>query len=149
MSTSPYALEGGRKARGPRPTKRRPVTSTGIMLLGGRGWDDQPQLMFSLAWGAAACAYLTGRFDDAEKLFALLRRHASSPLDRASVRDLETVLYVTMGRFTDAVRVGCEGLRLLGEHSLDNPDRLAVFAENAPRSIGCSMRGMPSRWSMS
>jgi predicted ATPase/GAF domain-containing protein/anti-anti-sigma regulatory factor len=125
-----FALAGGQKARGAAAYEAASgYFATGMMLLGEEGWQDQPQLMFSLAWGAAACAYLTGRFDEAEKLFALLRRHAASPLDRASVRDLETVLYVTMGRFTDAVRVGCEGLRLLGEHSLDNPDRAAVFAE--------------------
>ncbi len=125
-----FALAGGQKARGAAAYEAASgYFATGMMLLGDGGWQDQPSLMFSLAWGAAACAYLTGRFDDAEKLFGLLRQHASSSLDRASVRDLETVLYVTMGRFTDAVRVGCEGLRLLGEHSLDNPDRAAVFAE--------------------
>lgn len=125
-----FALAGGQKARGAAAYEAASgYFATGMMLLGDGGWQDQPSLMFSLAWGAAACAYLTGRFDEAEKLFGLLRQHASSSLDRASVRDLETVLYVTMGRFTDAVRVGCEGLRLLGEHSLDNPDRAAVFAE--------------------
>lgn len=125
-----FALQGGQKARGAAAYEAASgYFATGMMLLGEGGWQDQLQLMFSLAWGAAACAYLTGRFDEAEKLFGLLRAHAASPLDRASVRDLETVLYVTMGRFTDAVRVGCEGLRLLGEHSLDNPDRAAAFAE--------------------
>lgn len=125
-----FALAGGQKARGAAAYEAASgYFATGMMLLGENGWETQGQLMFSLAWGAAACAYLTGRFDEAERLFALLRTHAASPLDRASVRDLETVLYVTMGRFTDAVRVGCEGLRLLGEHSLDNPDRATVFAE--------------------
>lgn len=125
-----FALQGGQKARGAAAYEAASgYFATGMMLLGDGGWDEQRELMFSLAWGAAACAYLTGRFDDAEKLFALLRTHAASALDRASVRDLETVLYVTMGRFTDAVRVGCEGLRLLGERSLDNPDRAAAFAE--------------------
>jgi predicted ATPase/GAF domain-containing protein len=125
-----FALGGGQKARGAAAYEAASgYFATGMMLLGESGWQDQLPLMFSLAWGAAACAYLTGRFEEAEKLFVLLRTHANSPLDRASVRDLETVLYVTMGRFTDAVRVGCDGLRLLGELSLDNPDRAAVFAE--------------------
>lgn len=125
-----FALGGGQKARGAAAYEAASgYFATGMMLLGDKGWQDQAQLMFSLAWGAAACAYLNGRFDEAEKLFSQLRLHAASSLDRASVRDLETVLYVTMGRFTDAVRVGCEGLRLLGERSLDNPDRAEVFAE--------------------
>ncbi|HRI63694.1 MAG TPA: AAA family ATPase [Polyangium sp.] len=125
-----FALAGGQKARGAAAYEAAAgYFATGMMLLGETGWQQQSQLMFSLAWGAAACAYLTGRFDEAEKLFALLRAHAASSLDRASVRDLETVLYVTMGRFTDAVRVGCEGLRLLGENSLDEPDRAAAFAQ--------------------
>ncbi len=125
-----FALEGGQKARGAAAYEAAAdYFATGIRLLGDHGWEQEPVLMFQLAWGAAACAYLTGKFDEAEKLFALLRSNAASPLDRASVRDLETVLYVTMGRFTDAVRVGCEGLRMLGELSLDKPDRHAAFAE--------------------
>ncbi|MDC3953296.1 AAA family ATPase [Polyangium jinanense] len=116
LEVARLALDGGQQAKGAAAYEAAiGYLATGMELVGERGWEEQSFLTFALTRDRAACAYLTGQFHEAEQLFALLLSHATSALDRAGVHDLLVVLYVTQGRFADAVRVGREALALLGE----------------------------------
>src|SRR5581483_3156774 len=53
-------------------------------------------------------------FDVAEPLFDLLLARAKTRLASARVYTLRIVLYTTIGRFADAVRLGREGLAVFG-----------------------------------
>ncbi|MDC0749074.1 AAA family ATPase [Polyangium mundeleinium] len=124
------ALDGGQQAKGAAAYEAAiGYLATGMELLGERGWDEHTFLTFALTRDRAACAYLTGQFHEAEQLFALLLSHANSALDRAGVHDLLVVLYVTQGRFADAVRVAREALALLGEALPDEADLEAALAQ--------------------
>ncbi|MRG97435.1 AAA family ATPase [Polyangium spumosum] len=144
LEVARLALDGGQQAKGAAAYEAAiGYLATGMELVGERGWEEQPFLTFALARDRAACAYLTGQFHEAEQLFALLLSHADSVVDRASVHDLLVVLYVTQGRFADAVRVGREALALLGETLPDEADldaelareQAELAAELEPRSV--------------
>jgi anti-anti-sigma factor len=108
-------LRAGRKARAATAHKAAAdYFSAGIDLLGDAGWTREDDLCFTLHVECAECAYLSGAFERAEALFQLLLPRARSNLARARVHDLRVVLYMTIGKFVDAVRVGREGLELLG-----------------------------------
>jgi len=131
LEVARLALDGGQQAKGAAAyDAASSYFMTGMELLGDRAWEEQPFLMFALARDRAACAYLLGEFEEAERLFADLVERAHSPLDRASVHDLLVVLYTTQGRFEDAARIGRQALALLGEPVPEGAAMMAALAED-------------------
>ncbi|WP_437893409.1 AAA family ATPase [Sorangium sp. So ce124] len=88
--------------------------SAGIELLGDAGWGRHEDLCFTLSRENAECVYLSGAPERAEALFTSLLPRARSNVELAQVYTLRVLLYTTLGSFVDAVRVGGEGLSLLG-----------------------------------
>jgi predicted ATPase/GAF domain-containing protein len=86
----------------------------GVDLLGDAGWDRHDELSFALGREEAECAHLSGAPERAEALFKALLPRARSNVERARICNLRVVLYSTLGKFADAVRLGREGLALLG-----------------------------------
>jgi predicted ATPase len=86
----------------------------GISLLADTDWAANYELMFALHLEAAECHYLAGRFDAAERYFALLLDRASAAIDKAQVHSLRIVLYENLSRFAEAIASGREGLNLFG-----------------------------------
>ena len=108
-------------------------------------WDSDYGLAFALHLEGAECLYLCGRFDEAEREFALLLGHAATKLDKARVYRLRSVQYENLSRYADALTSARDGLSLFGvsfPHSADEK-QAALEREIAsiqgllgPRSIG-------------
>ena len=86
----------------------------GADLLGDAGWDRDHDLCFALALEGAESAYLGGAPERAETLFAALLPRTRSRMERARIHDRRAVLYTMLGKYSDALRVGREGLSVLG-----------------------------------
>jgi predicted ATPase/signal transduction histidine kinase len=77
-------------------------------------WASDYATLFSLTRERSESEYLEGHFEEAEVQFALALRHAKTLADRTAVERIRIQLYITRGRYTDAVKVGLEALRALG-----------------------------------
>ena len=86
----------------------------GAALLGASGWAEEYELCFALHADLAECELYGGRPEKAESRLGDLLARASSTVDRARIRALQMVLYITLSRFADSVRAGLAGLRLFG-----------------------------------
>ena len=86
----------------------------GIRFLPHDAWDTAYGLTFDLHKALSECAYLLGDFDQAETMFDLLLRQARGRHDRSRVYNIRIAFYSSVGRFTDAISAGHEGLELYG-----------------------------------
>ncbi|MCP4112041.1 MAG: AAA family ATPase [Desulfobacteraceae bacterium] len=96
---------------------------TGTDLLPENSWEDFYSLTFSLSREQYECKYLTGRFEEAEKLFAVICANAKSNLEKADIYNICIVQYTMMTRFEKAIEMGREALKLfdadLPEHNME------------------------------
>ncbi len=90
--------------------------SLGAGLLSNEAWSAHHDLTFALHLERAEAEYLTGRFEEAERSYALLLDRAITPLERVEAYVLMMNQHETGARYLDAVRAGMAGLRLLGIH---------------------------------
>ena len=104
--------------------------SAGIVALGERSWDDVYDLSSTLHRERAECEYMAGHLEQAEEhIEALLMRLRSSG-ERAEIFGLRTTLYLSVGRFAEALEAGCQGLALIGVDVPRTKDAAnAAFAE--------------------
>jgi predicted ATPase/signal transduction histidine kinase/tRNA A-37 threonylcarbamoyl transferase component Bud32 len=86
----------------------------GMNLLSANSWEHDYELCFDLHAQRAECEYLNGRFEEAEALFEIILSRVRSDLERAHIYDLRMILYSTLGKMADTVRVGLTGLALFG-----------------------------------
>ncbi|WP_437680983.1 AAA family ATPase [Sorangium sp. So ce131] len=98
--------------------------SAAAAALGAELLAGEPGLAFDVQAAQAECAYLSGRYDDAEALFDALLDRAASDLQRARVHCMRMVLYNAQRRLTDTLAVGLRGLGMLG---VDLPTEGAAF----------------------
>ncbi|MGP1386202.1 MAG: AAA family ATPase [Thainema sp.] len=87
---------------------------TGIHLLAEDCWQLQYQLAFNLHKECFECAYLCGNFAQAETLFKVVLEQAKTAIKKAQIYSIQIVLNTTLGKFTEVISLGKEGLRLLG-----------------------------------
>ena len=87
---------------------------TGIGLLPDDCWENHYELTYSLYKEAMECEYLNLNFGEAQKIFDIVVKNAKSNIDKANVHSLMILLYVTQGKYEDALRVGYEGMRMVG-----------------------------------
>ena len=85
-----------------------------------RLWQDHYALALALHLGQAECAYLCGRFDQAEALLDRVVAHAHHAIDRAQAHMIRISLLVARGDSPGACAVAQVGLTDLG---LDLPER--------------------------
>ena len=67
--------------------------TAGMAVLDDSDWGSQYELMFSLWLERAECAFLTGDFDQAERLIAQLLQRGASKFDLAAVYQLKVLLH--------------------------------------------------------
>ncbi|XXX78326.1 ATP-binding sensor histidine kinase [Sorangium sp. So ce134] len=115
--------------------------AAGIGLLGPEGWTDRYELAYRLHFERAECEYLGARFDEAERLFALLLRHARTNLERADIHRVEVDLFTSKAQLDKAVERGVEGLRVLGVELSAHPTDEQVAA--ALEGIWQGLEGRP------
>ncbi|WP_437313792.1 AAA family ATPase [Sorangium sp. So ce385] len=85
--------------------------AAGTALLPEERWETHYELAYDLGLERAHAAYVTGRFDEAERLLAELTERARSRAERAAVVELAVTLNATRGRPARAVELGLSCLR--------------------------------------
>ena len=87
---------------------------TAIGLLQEHCWQNHYDLTYSIYREAIECEYFNLNFSEAEKIFQIAVRNAKSDIDKANLHTLMIILYTTQGNYADAMRVGIDGMRMLG-----------------------------------
>ena len=83
-------------------------------LLPEYSWKSHYDLTYSIYREALECEYLNLNFSEAEKIFNIVIKNVKSNIDKANVHTLMILLYTTQGNYEDALRVGIEGMKMLG-----------------------------------
>jgi PAS domain S-box-containing protein len=123
-------LRAGRKAKASAAyTSACVYLAAGIALLNEKDWDDRYELMFSLRLESAECEFLTGDFDQAERLIAELLQRRASKVDRAAVYHLKVLLHVMKSENIQAVSSARACVKLFGIDIPAHPTWEQVQAE--------------------
>lgn len=89
---------------------------TAIGLLPEYCWQSHYELTYSIYRESMECEYLNLNFSEAERIFNIVAQNVKSNVDKANVHTLMIILYTTQGNYEDALRVGMEGMKMLGIH---------------------------------
>jgi predicted ATPase/class 3 adenylate cyclase len=103
----------------------------GQELLPADSWESDYELTMRLATEYQQCAYLTGRYDEAESRIEQMLAHARTNFEKAEILSMRTRQYATTGKMAESIRAAIIGLSLLGIHITDNPDRTEIRREIA------------------
>ncbi len=101
----------------------------GIAQLGSDGFSLDPELAFSLHFGLAECAFLTGELERADQLLLDLLPRTSNELSIAEIYRVRVDLHITKGQMQRAAEIGLQGLRLFGVDLPAHPSREQVQRE--------------------
>ena len=108
-------LRAGRKAKASSAYASACVYLTaGMDVLEDSEWGSQYELMFSLRLERAECAFLTGDFDQAERLIAQLLQRGASKVDLAAVYRLKVLLHTVKSESPQALGSALTCLHLFG-----------------------------------
>jgi len=108
-------LRAGQKAKS--STAYKPALNyfqAGINFLPPESWNSHYELAFMLHRELAECEYLCGNFEDAEQQFDFLLQKAKTNLEKAEIYNLKIIQNENKANYTEAVRAGRKGLKLLG-----------------------------------
>ncbi|MDV2997735.1 MAG: Serine/threonine-protein kinase PknD [Chroococcidiopsis sp. SAG 2025] len=111
----------------------------GLKLLDGESWQREYDLTLVLHSEAAEAAYLSGRFDEMERLVEAVLNRAKTVLDTVKVYDSRIQAWMSWGEPKEALKTGLEVLQLLGISLVEAPSQLDVQAgleETASRLAG-------------
>lgn len=104
-------------------------------------WTAHYSEIFALYLELSECEYLVSRFDYADALFSLLLEHARGNPDRSRVYRLRVRLYQVAGRYSAAVDVALEGLRLFGVGFPQMEEKMQKETAAAHQNIPVQLRG--------
>ncbi len=88
--------------------------STGTDLLTEEGWEGQYSTMYALCFERAECEYLTGNFEEAERLLFTILRRARTAVDRTHAYRLKIDLHTTKGEVGRSIESGIQCLQMFG-----------------------------------
>ncbi|MCK6548299.1 AAA family ATPase [Myxococcota bacterium] len=109
-------VQAGRRARATSAfATARGLFDAAAALLPDDAWEVSYTSTFEFQLDRAEATYSSGAFDDAERLLDELGARGRSALDLAAVHGLRLSVYLTLGRYEDAITVGSAALRLLEE----------------------------------
>jgi predicted ATPase/class 3 adenylate cyclase len=121
-------LQAGQKARlNSAFQPARNYLTLGIGLLQERPWENQYALCLDLHVEACEAAYLTGEFDEMERLCQEILRNARTILEKVKPCEIRILAYKAQNRLHDAIHTGLEVLAQLGEKFPPKPNLLHVF----------------------
>ena len=103
--------------------------STGVALLGGDAWAQQPDLAFGLHLELAECQLLCGAFVEVERLVPVLLQRARGRLERSKVYRIRIDAHCIKGEGARAIESALECLRMFGIDMSPHPSAEAVRAE--------------------
>jgi PAS domain S-box-containing protein len=123
-------LRAGRKAKASAAyASARVYFAAGMALLDERAWDTHHKLMFSLWLECSECEFLSGDFDKAEQLIAVLLERGTAKVDQAAAYHLKVQLHIVKGEYSQAVGSALICLRLFGIDIPAHPTWEQVQAE--------------------
>lgn len=115
----------------------------GQQLLGEGGWDDDFDLTLALATEYQLCAYLTGRYAEAEAWTERMLARVATPLQKAEILSVRTRQYATMGRMRESIQSAIAGLTLLGTDLTEHPGKDSIAREVALVQENLAGRSIP------
>ncbi|ODH02315.1 serine/threonine protein kinase [Nostoc sp. KVJ20] len=113
--------------------------NTGLKLLDGESWQREYDLTLALHSEAAEAAYLSGHFDEMERLVKEVLNRAKTVLDTVKAYDSRIQAWLSRGDPKEALKTGLEVLQLLGISLVEAPSQLDVQAgleETASQLVG-------------
>jgi predicted ATPase/anti-anti-sigma regulatory factor/tRNA A-37 threonylcarbamoyl transferase component Bud32 len=115
---------------------------SGMTLLADAAWDLDYDLAFGLHAERAECEYLSGRFDQAERLFEVLLARARSTRELLQIHELRVLLYCMQGHPGKSLDAGRAALALLDVAVPSKPEELqaALGAEFAAVQVNLAGR---------
>jgi serine phosphatase RsbU (regulator of sigma subunit) len=84
--------------------------TTARSLLSETSWDSNYHLTLQIHQNQAECQYFITQFDQAEANFQEILNTAHNPLDRATIYNIQVLLYTNLGQNFDAVEIGVNAL---------------------------------------
>ena len=113
--------------------------NVGLRLLDVERWQSEYNLTLALHSEAAEAAYLSGHFDEMERLVEAVFSHAKTVLDTVKAYDSRIQSWLSRGNPKEALETGLEVLQRLGISLVEVPSQLDVQAgleETASRFAG-------------
>ncbi|WP_437791704.1 AAA family ATPase [Sorangium sp. So ce693] len=105
-------LRAGRKAKASAAFQSAAALfAAGLSLLAQTSWDAQHELTYDLTLERAHAAYITGSFDEAERLLEELMERARTRTETAAAVELIVTLQLIRGQSARAVEIGLSWLR--------------------------------------
>jgi predicted ATPase/class 3 adenylate cyclase/tRNA A-37 threonylcarbamoyl transferase component Bud32 len=100
---------------------------TGVDMLSTERWKHQYQLSLELYVEAAEAAYLSGNFEEMERLATVVLQQARTILDKVKVYEVKIRAYIAQSRQLEAVRTALYVLKLLGVSFPEKPDQSDIM----------------------
>ncbi|MBD2564776.1 MULTISPECIES: AAA family ATPase [Nostoc] len=113
--------------------------NAGLKLLDVESWQCEYDLTLALHSEATEAAYLSGHFDEMERLVEEVLNRAKTALDKVKAYDSRIQAWLARGNPKEALKAGLEVLQLLGISLVEAPSQLDVQAgleETASRLAG-------------
>ncbi|MGB8703160.1 MAG: AAA family ATPase, partial [Thermosynechococcaceae cyanobacterium] len=88
--------------------------STGLKLLTKDCWRRDYDLALDLHSATAEAAYLSGRFEEMNRLIAIVLHQAKTPLDRVQVYQIQIQAWIAQNNATEAIAIALQALAELG-----------------------------------
>ncbi|WP_437552095.1 AAA family ATPase [Sorangium sp. So ce367] len=105
-------LRAGRKAKAAAAFQSAATLfAAGLSLLAPASWETRHELTYGLTFERAHVAYITGAFDEAERLLGELKDRARTRRETDAVVELVVTLNATRGQCSRAVEIGLAWLR--------------------------------------
>ncbi|MBD2185538.1 AAA family ATPase [Aerosakkonema funiforme] len=113
--------------------------NAGLKLLSADSWQSDYELTLALYEEAAEAAYLSGDFEQMEKLALVLLNRTKTVLEKVKVYDVKIQAAGAQGNFKEAIKIGLQVLKLLGLTLPEQPTQLEIqkaFQETALLYVG-------------
>jgi predicted ATPase/signal transduction histidine kinase/tRNA A-37 threonylcarbamoyl transferase component Bud32 len=103
--------------------------TTGMELLEGTPWQSDYDLTSALHIKRLECELLCNNFEQAERLFDESLRNLRTPAEKAAVYNIKIVLCANLGRFSEAINLGAEALKMFGMTLPFTPGKPAILLQ--------------------
>ena len=123
----------------------RVYLASAASLFGDDAWTTNYATTFAVHRELAECEFLASQFAAAEARFDELRRLARSRAERGEVANAQVRLYIVMGRYDDALRLGLAELEPFGEPLTGTEDELAGAISAEQERLSANLEGLDLR----
>ncbi|HAJ61670.1 MAG TPA: serine/threonine protein kinase, partial [Cyanobacteria bacterium UBA8543] len=100
--------------------------NVGMELLDAKAWQNQYALTLALHDEAAEAAYLSGDFEEMERLADVVQNCASTLLDKVKAYEVNIQASIAQNKILEAVNIALQVLQLLGVEFPQNPSPLDI-----------------------